>query len=149
MKTLPIRCRPGDRRPIRAIAFEASSSDDLNSESDQLRRDVCPTHRFFVDASKASPKDWVDLQNTLDETAKNGPPKNTQKFDSLIDGLFEFKSWQLRLVCFFDDEMIICTHGFFKKRQNTPKAERNHAAKLRSRYLEAKKRGQIHHVQPK
>jgi len=151
MKTLPIRCRPSDKRPIRAIAFDAPGTRTAKSTPNEPKqRDSCPTLKFFQEAKDAFPDSWADLLAVIDETAKNGPPENKQKFNSLTDGLYEFKSWKLRLVCFFDEEsVIICTHGFFKHQQETPKAEKDHAKRLRNAYIEAKKKGQLYHVQAK
>ncbi len=150
MKTLPIRCRPSDKRPIRAIAFEPASEAAIEPETDvSMPRDSCPTLKFFEEAKAAFPDSWMDLLNVLDETARSGPPRNPQKFNSLNNGLYELKSWKLRLICFFDDEsLIICTHGFFKHRQVTPDDEKERAHRMRNAYLEAKKRGELHHVQP-
>ena len=100
------------------------------------------------DAATTLRDSWVDLANTLDEVAKNGPPKNNQKFDHLAAGIHEFKAWKLRIACFFDDHMIICTHGFYKKRQETPKGELEYAKKKMTAYFEAKKRGEITHAEP-
>jgi len=101
------------------------------------------------DASTTLPDEWADLSNTLDEIAKNGPPKNTVKFDFIADGIREFKSWKLRIACFFDGNLIICTHGFYKKQSKTPKGELDRAKTMRNAYLEAQKRGNINHVLPK
>ena len=149
MKTLPIRCRAGDKRPIRAIAFEAADSGDASDQNETKHRDSCPTLKFFEDAKDAFPESWLDLFAVIDETARNGPPENRQKFNFLTDGLYELKSWKLRLICFFDDDsLIVCTHGFFKHRQETPKEEKDRAKKIRKAYYEAKKRGNLYHVQP-
>ena len=149
MKTLPIRVRPGDRRRIRAIAWEAGSDDNASDDDESNTRDTCPTLQFFEDAKKAFPKSWIDLLAVIDETARNGPPENTKRFNYLTDGLYELKSWKLRLICFFDDDsIIICTHGFFKQQQATPNREKDRAKKMRTAYLDAKKNGKLEHVPP-
>lgn len=149
MKTLPIRVRHGDTRPIRAIAFEAGEIGEAETHDAPEPRDKCPALKFFEEARKAFPASWADLLAVLDETARNGPPANTQKFNFLSDGLYELKSWKLRLICFFDDDsLIVCTHGFFKHQQQAPRVEIERAKKMRSAYLEAKKRGLLYHVPP-
>ncbi|HEC98661.1 MAG TPA: type II toxin-antitoxin system RelE/ParE family toxin [Nitrospirae bacterium] len=72
----------------------------------------------------------------LKRTADLGLPKNTEKFKSLKgSGLYEFKSYQVRILCFFDREkVIILTHGFIKKRDKTPKREITKAEKLMREY---------------
>jgi phage-related protein len=146
MKTIPIRCRLCDTRPIRAIAYEATPDEEDTNKSKQ--RDPCPTLKFFKNASETLPDSWADLANTLDEVAKSGPPKNDVKFGFLQDGIYEFKAWKLRIACFFDENMIICTHGFYKKQQKTPKGELETAVKKRSAYEKAKREKNLTHVQP-
>ncbi len=86
----------------------------------------------------------------LNFSAAKGPPDNKEKYNSLGDGLYEFKSWGLRLICFYDEgSLIICTHGYFKQSQGMPKKEKTRALNLKNAYFEAKKRNQILHVQPK
>jgi phage-related protein len=146
MKTLPIRCRPSDTRPIRAIAYEAAP--EANSDPAHPHRDPCPTLQFITRAKQEIPKSWDDLAAVLNETAKNGPPRNDQKFAFLKDGIYEFKAFKLRIACFFDRNLIICTHGFYKKQQKTPKDEIAQAKQMRTAYSEAKKNNQLFHVQP-
>lgn len=149
MKTLPIRCRQGDTRPIRAIASEAVCEEgEEQNQPAAKKRDPCPTHKFIKQASEEMTQWWLDLANTLDEVAKDGAPKNGEKFSFIADGIHEFKAWKLRIACFFDDHLIICTHGFLKKQQKTPKGELERAKKARTAYFEAKKRGELNHVQP-
>lgn len=144
MKTVKIRCRLGDTRPIRAIAFDGAPDP---AHPDEKPRDSCPTLRFFQEASRLYPDSWLDLSAVLDETAKSGPPKNDSKFKHVKDGIYEFKSWKLRVFCFFDDNSIIlCTHGVFKHTQQASQEEIEEAKSKRSAYLEAKKRKQISHA---
>ncbi len=87
------------------------------------------------------------MSAVLDETAKSGPPKNDSKFKHVKDGIYEFKSWKLRVFCFFDDNSIIlCTHGVFKHTQLDSQEEIEEAKSKRSAYLEAKKRKQVSHA---
>lgn len=148
MKTLPIRCHPNDTIHIRALTLEKQRSP--GDPKDEGARDSCPTLKFFQEAKNKCPDSWADLLATLNETAANGLPENDSKFKHLTDGICEFKSWGLRLLCFKDDgAIIVCTHGFYKKRQATPAKEISRAQTMRRAYLEAKKRDQINHVEPK
>jgi phage-related protein len=45
--------------------------------------------------------------------------------------------------------LIVCTHGILKKKQKTPKEAINRADKMKREYEEAKKSGEIKHVEPK
>jgi phage-related protein len=73
------------------------------------------------------------LLSLLERTADYGPPRNTEKFKKLGGDIWEFKSYQVRILCF-----IIATHGFKKKRDKTPKREIERAERMREEYLERK-----------
>jgi phage-related protein len=75
----------------------------------------------------------------LQFTAELGPRKNREKFNSLGDGLFEFKSYQDRLAWFYDGvSRIVITHGWKKKRDKAPKSEIDRARRLRAEYQESR-----------
>jgi phage-related protein len=133
------------------IASDCGEADEIDPrhKNDTSKRDPCRTLKFIAEVAQQMPKQWADLSNTLDETARNGPPQNDTKFGSLKNGLFEFKAWKIRIACFFDDNLIICTHGFYKKQNQTPQDDLEYATKRRNAYFEAKKRGEINHVQPR
>jgi phage-related protein len=134
--------RSGGRHIIRAIAFPAD---------DGGKRDKCPTLAFFQEQAESKPDELVKLGALLTETAKNGPPKNDRKFKDLpgTDELYEFKTTGgFRITCFWDDGgLIICTHGFVKGSQKTPKREITRAEQLKATYFIAKKNGTLTHVQ--
>ena len=51
---------------------------------------------------------------------------------------------RLRVLWFYDDgRLIICTSGFVKKGQKTPRSEIGHAIQLMNAYFEDKKKAQI------
>ncbi len=63
-------------------------------------------------------------------------------FKKLTNEIWEFKTryekYQIRFLAFWDPNrksMVICTHGFIKKTQKTPKSEINKALEFRKRYL--------------
>jgi len=50
----------------------------------------------------------------------------------------------LRIFWFYDEgRLIICTSGFVKKGQKTPRSEIEHAIRIMDEYFEDKKRGEI------
>lgn len=60
----------------------------------------------------------------------------------LTDEIWEFRTrydkQQIRLLAFWDPKLkslIVCTHGFVKKTQKTPKSEINRALEIRKKYL--------------
>ncbi len=71
----------------------------------------------------------------LKRIAEYGPPKNIEKFRVLGDGIFEIKSYQVRILCFFEKgQIILLTHGFIKKSPKTPPSEIERAKRLRDIY---------------
>ncbi len=68
--------------------------------------------------------------------AEYGPPRNPERNKKITDVLWELKSFQARLLYFFDGQKrIVITHGFTKKRDDIPKAEIEKALRLRDQYL--------------
>jgi len=60
----------------------------------------------------------------------------------LTEEIWEFRTrydkQQIRLLAFWDPNLkslIICTHGFVKKKQKTPKSEINKALEFKRKYL--------------
>lgn len=72
----------------------------------------------------------------LERTAAHGPLTNDQKFKKLSGKIFEFKSSQDRLFCFFDGKQrIVITHGWKKKDARADKGEIQRAVQLMNEYL--------------
>ena len=96
----------------------------------------CPAEDFLSESAKFHPDEFAKLTKLLDHSCDHGLPKNKQKVNTLGDGLFEFKTiGGLRLVWFWDaNRIILCTHGFLKKRQTTPSGELTTAAKWKKAY---------------
>ena len=105
----------------------------------------CPVENFLAEAFAKTPDEVEKLIALIDRTADHGIPKNKTKVNTLGDGLFEFKtSGGLRLIWFYDaGQLIICTHGFVKKRQSTPKKELRSARNAMKAYHTAKKAKKI------
>jgi hypothetical protein len=142
MKTLVIR--KGERLTIRAIAFPSEENP---------ARDRCETLAFLHNCKSEHPKEVTKLSALLSETAESGPPKDKTKFRCLTgtDGIYEFKTqFGFRLLCFWDDGgLIICSHGYLKCRQKTPKSELNKAERTKRNYFIAKNNGDLTHAEPR
>lgn len=94
----------------------------------------CRVREFIPALEEADKKKIVYL---LKRTGDLGTPANIEKFRNLENGIFEFKSFQVRVLCFFaKGEMIILTHGFVKKKDKTPRTEIERAKRLMSAYKE-------------
>ena len=73
---------------------------------------------------------------------KSREVKDTKILKKLTDVIWEFRTrynkQQVRLLAFWDPNLkslIVCTHGFIKKTQKTPKSEIKKALEFRKKYL--------------
>lgn len=78
------------------------------------------------------------------KVAREGPPRNVEISHQIKGKLFEFVQGRLRVFWFYDEgRLIICTSGFVKKNQKTPRSEIERAIQVMNEYFEDKKRGEI------
>ena len=100
--------------------------------------------KFLQEQKLRVPKETLKLLALLTNTAKQGPPQNIEKCRPLEAGLYEFKANSLRVIWFWDsNRLILCTHGFVKKRQKTPRLEIEQAKKSKALYESAKHSGRL------
>jgi phage-related protein len=73
---------------------------------------------------------------------KSREVNDTKILKKLTNEIWEFRTrfdkQQIRLLAFWDpslNSLIICTHGFIKKTQKTPKSEIKKALEFRKKYL--------------
>ena len=123
---------------------ELQSGEQFTIYALQSGRD-CPVANFLDDAARTMPEEVEKFSALIERTVDHGIPKNKTKVNKLGDGLFEFKtSGGIRIPFFYDEgKLILCTHGFVKKRRATPKKEIKLAREARKTYEQAKKAGQI------
>jgi phage-related protein len=109
----------------------------------------CPAEDFLTETATLHPDEFAKLTKLLDHSCDYGLPKNKQKVNTLGDGLCEFKTiGGLRLIWFWDaNRIILCTHGFLKKRQTTPPGELATAAKWKKAYESAKSASQVRFIE--
>ena len=96
---------------IFAIAFAREKNGD------------CPAGEFFDGLSLL---DKAKLMALFQIAADHGKFHNPEKFGDLGDGLYEFKSYQIRMPFAYaksERALILITHGFKKKKDKTPKEE--------------------------
>jgi len=69
--------------------------------------------------------DKAKLNKLFEVLGDHGKIVNEEKFKRIDDTkFFEFKSFQIRLPCFFaPGGLVVITHGFSKKKDKTPKSE--------------------------
>jgi len=89
-------------------------------------------------------KDCDRILALLGKVALAGPPRNMEISHQIKGKLFEFIQGRLRVLWFYDEgRLIICTSGFIKKGQKTPRNEMEHAIQVMNEYFGDKKRGEI------
>lgn len=84
-------------------------------------------------------KDKSKLLALLNRIVDHGPPRNKEKFKHLEDGIFEIKSYQDRLPCFYDKNRrnaLVITHGVKKKSPKLPREEIKKAKNMRKAYYQ-------------
>ena len=85
----------------------------------------------------------IKLQKKVTYNIQKSREVNDPKiFKKITNEIWEFKTrydrQQVRLLAFWDpniQSMVICTHGFVKKTQKTPKSEISKALKFRKKHL--------------
>ena len=78
----------------------------------------------------------------MQRSADHGPPRNEDLCRKLegnhAEGLYEFKAINGGRILWFYDmhrrHIIICTHGFEKKKQDTPPSEIKRAQRIRQQH---------------
>ncbi len=90
----------------------------------------CPGGEFFDDLDM---KDKAKLMALFRLACEHGDFHNKEKFGDLSDGLFEFKSFQVRMPFAYaknERGVILITHGFIKKKNKAPKEEIERARRI-------------------
>lgn len=84
---------------------------------------ACPASDFFDTLDEGEKAKLMALFRIAGDHAKF---HNPEKFGELGPKLFEFKSFQIRMPFAYagnERRLILITHGFYKKRDKTPKEE--------------------------
>jgi phage-related protein len=84
---------------------------------------ACPAGEFF---DRLSQLDQVKLMALFLIAGDHGKFYNPEKFGDLGRGLFEFKSFQIRMPFAYarnERGLILITHGFMKRKDKTPRKE--------------------------
>ncbi|MGA2774168.1 MAG: type II toxin-antitoxin system RelE/ParE family toxin [Bryobacteraceae bacterium] len=84
----------------------------------------------FYDGLKDADK--AKLNKLFERLGDHGKILNEEKFKKIDDTFFEFKSFQIRMPCFFHrGRLVIITHGFRKKTEKIPPAEIKRAERIK------------------
>ena len=110
----------------------------------------CLAKEFLATQEQTMPEEVAKMMRLLDYTAQHGPPKNDEKCNTLCHEIFEFKTTKLRLAWFWDaGYVIVCSHGWLKKSQKSPRAEIDRAVTARAAYFKAKQEKKVRTLDPK
>ena len=94
----------------------------------------------------------VALIRCIADAARLGPQQLPKSRSHLMDrdnGIYEFVGGRLRVGYFIDSgRIVICTHGFLKQSQETPKPDKKTANKAKRNYLDAKGKGEREFIEP-
>jgi hypothetical protein len=87
--------------------------------------------------------DKAKLNKLFEYLGDHGKILNEEKFKKVTDTLFfEFKSHQIRMLCYFrPDGIVVITHGFVKKKDNIPPSELKRAERIREEDDENEQQG--------
>jgi len=102
--------------------------------------DRCPAQEFIDTLQKKDQKKVSALLTRLADYGMLGNEEKFRKLEGKAADIWELKSFQVRILCFFDKErLLLLTHGFIKKSRGTPVSEIDKALRLRKEYVEGKK----------
>jgi phage-related protein len=106
--------------------------------------DRCGLLEFLESLKRDNGKEYDRIWARIKTSADDGPPRNIHLCRKLegdhAEGLLEFKTGGgVRVLWFYDKgKLIICTHGFVKKRMDTPRREIERAQRIRQIYFQQK-----------
>lgn len=93
----------------------------------------CPAGAFLDELPK---KSRTKLDVIFELLGDNGRIQNVTKFKKIEDGIFEIKSHQVRIFCFFtSDRRLILLYGLMKKRDQHKRKDIDKASRMRDDFL--------------
>lgn len=98
--------------------------------------DACDLQSFLSGLQANGNSDATHLLNLIKTTAERGAPRNPKQCKLLEDQIFEFKAPNGSRVLwfYFKGALVICSHGFVKKKQKTPRGEIDRAKRVRDEF---------------
>ena len=106
-------------------------------------RQECQVDDFLQELAPNLKKDAVKIRTIFKYVTEHGPRGlDVEVSHNIAPEIFEFVRGRIRVVWFYDaDKVIICSKGFIKKGQKTPKQEIEAAKQAKSNYFAEKTRG--------
>jgi phage-related protein len=108
--------------------------------------DGCPLFDFLERLERDDEAEHAKIMARISQTAECGPPRNVEQCRFIPElGGFELKTrGGVRVFAFYEERrLIICSHGFLKKKQKTPRAQLDRATATRTEYRQAAARGRV------
>lgn len=95
----------------------------------------CPVGDFL---DQLDPSDRRKLDTLFEMLGNQGQIRNKQKFKKVegSDKIFEFKSFQIRILCSFSGRSVYLLHALVKKSDKLKKSDIKRAERVREEYLE-------------
>lgn len=107
-------------------------------------RGDCELLDFLYKLEGALVKDGDRVLQLLEHISKQGPPHNTDISHDIDGEIWEFIKGRLSVMWFYDrNRVAVCSHGFVKRSQKTPKAEIHKAQRALKAYKKAVSQGQL------
>lgn len=105
--------------------------------------DDCEMDDFMEKLLKQKPVEFRKLVRLLQHHG-DSDIRNEEKLKPVQEGLFELKSYQIRVFFFYHcmlRHVVVCTHGIEKKKDKVPPTEIQRALRLKSDFEGAHKGG--------
>ena len=92
------------------------------------------------------------MLNLLEEVADGGPPRNPDVCHLIEKNIWQFEEGRIRILWFNGRQFeglpnIVCSHGFKKTTQRTPKRQKDLIKRVRRQYFQDLKDGSIEIIQ--
>ena len=94
---------------------------------------------FLMSLGANKQREAARMTALFDRVARNGPRQGTAKCHKTQDDIWELIQGSLRILFAHDgNRLILCTSGFVKKSQKTPKKEIKRAERILAEFREAR-----------
>ena len=108
----------------------------------------CELRSFFSGLESNLKKDGRRMLQLLNRVAQRGTEDlNLDICHKIEEKIYQFRQGKIRVLWFYDEnKIIICTNGFVKQKQRTPKNEKDRAKSMMKRYLDEKRSGPLRKI---
>jgi len=114
------------------IELEVIRSGEIKDIYAIKEKGKCPCRDYMDSLDEGT---LIKLEAVMETMATRGRVANTQKYNPLRDGIYEFKAKKARVFCFHHGNSVICTHGVDKPKPKQLEVQLKKAKKKRSQFL--------------